>query len=63
MKLACTFPDMVKIATANFGGKLGPHQFKPQEIMKHTDLASSLFLYARTRPAFLIQNYATFHGG
>ena len=31
---ACTVPGVVKITAANFGGKLGPHQFNLQEIMK-----------------------------
>jgi formylmethanofuran--tetrahydromethanopterin N-formyltransferase len=31
---ACTVPGIVKITAANFGGKLGPHQFQLHEILK-----------------------------
>jgi formylmethanofuran:tetrahydromethanopterin formyltransferase len=35
MKVVRTFPGMVKIIAANFGGKLGLNQFKLQELLKH----------------------------
>jgi formylmethanofuran--tetrahydromethanopterin N-formyltransferase len=31
---ACTVPGVLKITAANFGGKLGPHQFQLHEILK-----------------------------
>lgn len=34
IKAACTVPGIVKITAANFGGKLGPHQFQLHEILK-----------------------------
>lgn len=34
IRAACTVPGVLKITAANFGGKLGPHQFKLLEIMK-----------------------------
>jgi len=34
IRAACTVPGVLKITAANFGGKLGPHQFKLQEILK-----------------------------
>ncbi len=33
IKAACTVPGVVKITAANFGGKLGPHQFNLQKIL------------------------------
>jgi formylmethanofuran--tetrahydromethanopterin N-formyltransferase len=34
IRAACTVPGVVKITAANFGGKLGPHQFHLQKILE-----------------------------